>query len=157
MHEHPLTGTIGAEITGVDLSQLISGDLAGWLKHALARHQVLFFRDQHLSLDQLKSLIGAFGPLMRLPYVEPLQGEPEIIRVLKAADEKGGVFGGAWHTDFSFLERPHAGSILAAEIVPPYGGGTVWVSQPQPGRRCPSHCSSCSPGATPSMSASPVA
>ena len=129
MQEHPLTGTIGAEIAGIDLGQPISADLAGWLKDALARHQVLFFRDQHLSLDRLKALTRAFGAPMRLPYVEPLEGEPEIIRVLKEADEKGGVFGGDWHTDFSFLERPPAGSILSAEVVPPYGGDTVWVSQ----------------------------
>ena len=129
MQEHPLTGTIGAEITGIDLRQSISDDLAGSLKDALARHQVLFFRDQPVSLDQLKALTRAFGPTMRLPYVQPLEGEPEIIRVLKEADERGGVFGGDWHTDFSFLERPPAGSILAAEVVPPYGGDTVWVSQ----------------------------
>jgi taurine dioxygenase len=129
VEEHRLTGTIGAEITGIDLRQSISDDLATSLRDALARHQVLFFRDQYLSLDQLKSLTRAFGALMRLPYVEPLDGEPEIIRVLKEADEKGGVFGGDWHTDFSFLERPPAGSLLSAEVVPPYGGDTLWISQ----------------------------
>ena len=67
MEEHRLTGTIGAEITGVDLRQSLSDDLAGLLRHALAHHQVLFFRDQHLSLDQLKALTRAFGPLMQLP------------------------------------------------------------------------------------------
>jgi len=129
MKEHPLTGTIGAEITGIHLHQSISEDLAGLLRHALARHQVLFFRDQHLSLDRLKATTRAFGPLMRLPYVQPLEGEPEVIRVLKEADEQGGVFGGDWHTDFSFLERPPAGSVLSAQLVPPHGGDTVWVSQ----------------------------
>ncbi len=129
LSEHPLTGTIGAEIEGVDLTQKISGDLAGALKDALARHQVLFFRGQHLSLHQLKTLTRAFGAPVRLPYVEPLEGEPEVIRVLKEADEGGGVFGGDWHTDFSFLERPPAGSLLSAEVIPPYGGDTVWVSQ----------------------------
>ncbi len=129
MKEHPLTGAIGAEITGIDLRQAISDDLAGSLRDALARHQALFFRDQRLSLEQLKVLTRAFGPPMRLPYVQPLEGEPEIIRVLKEADERGGVFGGDWHTDFSFLERPPAGSILSADVIPPHGGDTVWVSQ----------------------------
>lgn len=129
MKEHPLTGAIGAEITGIDLRQAISDDLAGSLRDALARHQALFFRDQRLSLEQLKALTRAFGPLMRLPYVQPHQGEPEVIRVLKEADERGGVFGGEWHTDFSFLERPPAGSVLSADVVPPYGGDTVWASQ----------------------------
>ncbi|HUS52678.1 MAG TPA: TauD/TfdA family dioxygenase [Thermohalobaculum sp.] len=129
LNEHPVTGTIGVEIDGTDLRQPISDDLAGGLRDALARHQVLFFRDQHLSLDALKALTRAFGPLMQLPYVTPHDGEPEVIRVLKEADEGGGVFGGEWHTDFSFLERPPAGSLLSAEVVPPYGGDTVWVSQ----------------------------
>lgn len=129
MKEHPLTGAIGAEVTGIDLRQAISDDLAGSLRDALARHQALFFRDQRLSLEQLKVLTRAFGPLMRLPYVQPMEGEPEVIRVLKEADERGGVFGGDWHTDFSFLERPPAGSVLSADVVPPYGGDTVWVSQ----------------------------
>ena len=129
MNEHPLTGFIGAEVDGVDLRQPISSDLAECLRDALARHQVLFFRDQHLSLAGLKALTGAFGPIMQLPYVEPLEGEPEVIRVLKEADERGGVFGGDWHTDFSFLEHPPAGSLLSADVVPAYGGDTVWASQ----------------------------
>jgi taurine dioxygenase len=129
MQEHPLTGHIGAEIDGVDLRQAISPDLAERLREALGRHQVVFFRDQHLSIDQLKALTSAFGPLMRLPYVSPLDGEPEVIRVLKEADERGGVFGGDWHTDFSFLERPPAGSLLSADVVPAFGGDTVWASQ----------------------------
>ena len=78
---------------------------------------------------QLKNLTRAFGAPVRLPYVAALEGEPEVIAVLKEADERGGVFGGDWHTDFSFLERPPAGSLLAAEVIPPYGGDTVYVSQ----------------------------
>ena len=81
MEMHRLTGTIGAEITGIDLRQPISDDLRGLLRHELARHQVVFFRDQHLSLDQLKAFTQVFGPLARLPYVQPLEGEPEVIRV----------------------------------------------------------------------------
>lgn len=129
LNEHPLTGYIGAEIDGVDLRQPVSDDLAGTLRDALARHQVLLFRDQNLSIAELKALTSAFGPIMQLPYVEPLDGEPNVIRVLKEADERGGVFGGDWHTDFSFLERPPAGSLLSADVVPAYGGDTVWASQ----------------------------
>ncbi|HUF86335.1 MAG TPA: TauD/TfdA family dioxygenase [Thermohalobaculum sp.] len=127
LSERPLTASIGAEIEGIDLRQPVSADLAGRLRAALARHQVLFLRDQHLSLDQLKALTRAFGEPMQLPYVAPLEGEPEVIRVLKEADERGGVFGGDWHTDFSFLETPPAGSILAGEVIPPVGGDTLWA------------------------------
>lgn len=127
--ERPVTGYIGAEIEGVDLTQTISRDLAESLCEALARHQVIFFRDQRLTIDQQKTLTLAFGPLARLPYVEPLDDDPDVIRVAKSADEAGGVFGGDWHTDFSFLEAPPAGSLLNAVEVPAVGGDTIWASQ----------------------------
>ena len=129
MIEEPLTGAIGAAIEGVDLTGEIPDALAGDLREALARHQVLFFRGQFPTIGQQKALTRIFGPLMRAPYVAPLDDEPEVIRVLKEADEEGGVFGGDWHTDFSFLERPPAGSVLNAIETPPFGGDTVWVSQ----------------------------
>lgn len=129
MIEQPLTGAIGAEVEGVDLTGEIPDALAGALRDALARHQVIFLRGQSPTIEQQKALTRLFGPLMRAPYVAPMEREPDVIRVLKEADEGGGVFGGDWHTDFSFLERPPAGSVLHALETPPHGGDTLWVSQ----------------------------
>ena len=125
----PLTSAIGAEIEGIDLTEPLSAERADQLRGLLARHHVLFFRAQHLNLEQQKRFTEAFGPLLSLPYVTPMEGEPQVIRVYKGAEERGGVFGGDWHTDFSFLERPPAGSVLSAHTVPPQGGDTLWVSQ----------------------------
>ncbi len=124
-----LTTSIGAEVRGIDLSQPVSDNLAGELKALLAEHQVIFFRDQHLNIEQQKAVTTAFGPLMKLPYVTPFEGDLEVICVYKGADERGGVFGGDWHTDFSFLEQPPAGSVLNAKTLPLHGGDTLWVSQ----------------------------
>ena len=124
----PITPAIGAEVCGLDLAKT-SSEQAVALKQALARHQVLFFRDQSLDLSAQKRLTALLGPVLRLPYVEPMADEPDVIRVLKEADEGGGVFGGDWHTDFSFLDAPPAGSILNAREVPPVGGDTIWASQ----------------------------
>ena len=124
-----LTGNIGAEISGIDLRETISEAAAATLKDCLALHQVIFLRAQHLDLQQQKTLTGLFGPALQLPYVTPMDAEPEIIRVYKGADEKGGVFGGDWHSDFSFLEVPPSGSVLNAHTLPPYGGDTLWASQ----------------------------
>lgn len=129
LREHPATGTIGAEIEGVDLSGPIPAALGRALRETLARRQVIFFRNQNLDLAALRRLTAAFGRPMVLPYVRPVEGEPEVIRVLKEADETGGVFGGDWHADFSFLERPPAGSVLSGEVIPPFGGDTLWASQ----------------------------
>ncbi len=125
-----LTGFVGAEVAGLDLAQPLSDTAAADLRAALTAHGVLMIRDQHLTLLQQKQLTRTFGPAMQLPYVAPLEGDPEVIAVLKeAAESAGGVFGGAWHSDFSFLENPPAGSILSAVEVPPYGGDTLWASQ----------------------------
>ncbi len=125
-----MTGTIGAEIDGIDLAAPIEAPLADALRAALWRHQVLVFHGQHLDLAAQKRLTAVFGPAMRLPYVTPLDDDPEVIAVLKeASEQKVGVFGGEWHSDFSFLESPPAGSVLNAVEVPEVGGDTVWANQ----------------------------
>ena len=120
----PLTGRIGAEIRGVDPT----APDAEALRAALARHAVLVIRGAGLDLERQRRLTAAFGAPMTLPYVPPMPDAPDAIRVVKEADDPGGVFGGDWHSDFSFLERPPAGSVLCAVEPPPWGGDTVWTS-----------------------------
>jgi len=126
---HPITGTIGAEVTGVDLAAPISAGLGAELRALLSRHLVLVFRDQHIDLSAQKCLTSVFGTPMHLPYIEPMEEDPEVIRVLKEADDRSGVFGGDWHSDLSFIPEPPAGSVLNAIDLPPYGGDTLFASQ----------------------------
>ena len=128
LDETPLTPALGSEIAGVDLAAPIDHDLAAALREALARRQVLVFRGQATDLDAQLALTAAFGEPLRLPYLEPMPDRPEVIRVHKPASDRGGVFGGDWHADLSFLERPPGGSVLAAAVVPPVGGDTLWAS-----------------------------
>ncbi len=129
LNELALTGRVGAEIEGIDLRRPIAEDAAAALRDALARHAVIFFREQFLDIAQQKALTQVFGPLARSTYIEGMPEDPYVIRVIKEADETGGVFGGAWHSDLSFLEQPPAGSVLNAVEVPPYGGDTLWANQ----------------------------
>jgi taurine dioxygenase len=46
---HPLSPTIGAEVTGVDLAADLDEDLAGEMRRALLEWKVLFFRDQDIT------------------------------------------------------------------------------------------------------------
>jgi taurine dioxygenase len=124
-----LTGALGAEIRGVDLSKPLSNSLAQDIRQALVDHLVLFFRGQRLTPDQQIQFSRLFGPLCRVPYVRAMEGYPDIIAVLKEADErKISTFGNAWHSDFSFLEEPPMASILYALEVPSHGGDTLWIN-----------------------------
>ncbi len=125
----PLTAVIGAEIVGVDLASGLSDATLGQIRAALVEHQVIFFRDQKFSLEDLEKFSSRFGPLLRVPYVEPIDGHPDIIAVLKEANEvRISTFGGEWHSDFSYLEAPPALTLLYAEDVPEGRGATLWTS-----------------------------
>ncbi|KAF1070259.1 MAG: (R)-phenoxypropionate/alpha-ketoglutarate-dioxygenase [Pseudomonas citronellolis] len=124
----PATGAIGAEVREVDLRQLGSAGFAE-LRQALLAHKVLFIRDQSLTLEELEAITLHFGEFGREPYVQGLPGHEHVVRVVKEADEKTPVvFGGAWHTDWSFQERPPAFTLLYGVDIPPFGGDTLYAN-----------------------------
>ena len=125
----PIAGSLGAEVGGVALGRPLQTGTRAALRRALNEHLVLFWRDQVLTPDQQLAFSTCFGPLIRVPYVKPLADYPEIIAVLKEAEERAiSTFGGTWHTDFSFLQAPPMGSVLYALEVPRRGGDTIWAN-----------------------------
>lgn len=125
----PVAGALGVEIGGIDASRPMSAAAVEALRAALDRYLVVFLRDQTMSLEQLKSFSENFGALTRVPYIRALADHPDIIAVLKEPEERDiSTFGGTWHTDFSFLERPPVASILLADQVPGVGGDTLWAN-----------------------------
>lgn len=117
----------GAEIGGVDLAGGLSAAEVAAVQAAFARHSVVWFRDQPLTHSQLEALslqLGAFGAE---PYAAPLPGHPHILEVRREPQETVAVFGGGWHSDWSFLETPPAATLLHAKIIPPVGGDTLFA------------------------------
>jgi len=125
----PVTGVIGAEIEGVDLSASLTDAVFEKIRAALTEHLVLFFRDQNPSLEQQIAFTQRFGPPARTPFIETMPDHPEVIEVIKEPDEKSRfVFGGGWHSDFSFQKQPPYVTCLRAEEVPDFGGDTLWAN-----------------------------
>lgn len=124
----PVAGALGAVVTGIDLAAVTEAEQLEGVRKALADHLVAFLPDQHLSLDNLERVTDLLGGRDVTPYVEPVEGRPYVIRVIK---EPGDVlnFANAWHTDLSYLAEPPSYTLLHAWEVPPHGGDTIWANQ----------------------------
>ncbi len=123
----PLAGSLGAEIGGVDLATL--RDASAWkeILEAFARHAVLVFRDQRLEPVDLMRVGEQFGPPCHYPFVIGMPGFPYIFEIIKEASESRN-FGGAWHSDSSYLAEPPLATLLHAMETPTHGGDTLFTN-----------------------------
>ena len=121
-------GALGAELSGVDLSQDLPDTTIAAIRQALVDHQVIFFRDQALTPQRQTAFGARFGPLNIHPYVTGMAEHPAVMEVVKEPQDRIN-FGGGWHSDMSFLESPAIGSILYAVETPEVGGDTLFASQ----------------------------
>ena len=123
-----VAGALGAEISGVDLSQGVSAQLAADIRKVFLDHQVIFLRNQSLTPAQFLAFAKSMGEPVEYPFVKGLDGFPHIIEVKKLEHEKVN-FGGIWHSDTTYLDVPPMGSMLLSREVPPYGGDTLFANQ----------------------------
>lgn len=123
----PLSSALGAVIGGVDLARPLEDEIFAEVRRAFLEHLVVFFRDQSLKPEQLVTFARRFGPIGIYPFAAPLKDHPEVIAVIKEPGQKTN-FGGFWHSDTAYLERPSLGSVLYAKQVPPLGGDTLFAN-----------------------------
>ena len=123
----PLSGAIGAEIHGIDLRSPVSDETVARIRKIWLEHSVIFFRDQDLPPKDFAAFARRFGEVVDYPFLKGLDDSPEVIEVAKLEHERVN-FGGLWHTDTAYLERPPMGTMLVAREVPPYGGDTLFAS-----------------------------
>lgn len=116
---HP---SIGAEISGIDLSKPIDAATRDVLSHALADHLALVFHDQTLTPEQYIAAAEMFGPPMRQHYSQHnMPGFPDIGLVWHRNGQRPAE---RWHTDHTNRERPPAATMLYGVEIPSAGGGT---------------------------------
>jgi alpha-ketoglutarate-dependent taurine dioxygenase len=124
----PLAGALGAEIRGLDLARPFEPEVAEDLRKAFVRYHMIAVRDQKLDLDDYRRFARLFGEFSGNPIHVAIPGYPEFVRVVKEPNDTGPTFGGSWHTDLPWFERPPKATMLYAEEVPPYGGDTLYAS-----------------------------
>ncbi len=125
----PITGALGADVYGADLGKAPDDELLNAVKQLLAEYLVVVFRDQKLNIEQFEQFARRLGSYGETPFITPLQGHPNVVSVVREADEAGELFGGAWHSDWSFQSRPPSYTLLYAKEVPACGGDTVFTNQ----------------------------
>ncbi len=123
----PIAGALGAEIGGVDLGAELDDETVAEIRRAWLEHLVVFFRDQVLGPAEFLAFARRIGEPVEYPFVKGIDGYPEIISVAKLPNETVN-FGGIWHSDTVYLERPPMATLLIAREVPPAGGDTLWAN-----------------------------
>jgi taurine dioxygenase len=124
----PVSGALGAEIESVDAARSLDSDVIAEIRRALLDHLVVFFRGQKLSPQQQLAFAGRFGEPMEYPQLKGLPECPLVTPVVKLEHERVN-FGGIWHSDTTYLERPPMASMLYAVETPPHGGDTLFANQ----------------------------
>ncbi len=119
-----LSGALGAEVQGVNLKDS-SKENFKIINNLLLEHKVIFFRDQNITCEEQINIAKKFGPLEKHVYVKALKNYPEIIRIIKGAEEKH-QWGETWHTDVSYNPKPTKVIILRSRKIPPVGGDTMF-------------------------------
>ena len=126
MNITPLHPSLGAEITGVDLSKPIDASTREALTRALADHLALVFRGQSLTPQQYLGAASLFGPPMEQHYSQHhMPGFPLIGIIWHRNGQQPAEM---WHTDHTNRERPPAATILYGVEIPSAGGGTSVAS-----------------------------
>src|SRR5690349_16963089 len=80
----PLSGSVGAELLGIDLSADLGHSVVAEIRQTWLKYGVIFFRDQDLPPSKFLAFAKRFGALVEYPFIN---GIPEIIPVIKLEHE----------------------------------------------------------------------
>ena len=125
---NPVSGALGAEIKGVDISIPLEAEVVSEIRDALLKHLVIFFQNQVITPRQQLNFAEQFGIPMEYPQLKGLPDCPLVTEVIKLEHETLN-FGGVWHSDTTYLQQPPMASLLYAIEIPPYGGDTLFSNQ----------------------------
>ena len=123
----PTSGSIGAEIHGVNLSTDLSDAVFSEIRQTFIDHGLIFFRNQELTPDDHLRFAKRWGEININRFFAKVEGYEQIAEVKKDPDQEINI-GGAWHTDHSYDQIPAMGSILLAKETPKTGGDTLFAN-----------------------------
>ncbi len=126
----PTGKTLGATVTGVDLSRPLSNDDFAQTLQALGQYGVLRFSGQHISAAELRDFSLRFGPIQVGVSEGFRHPDAREVGILSNVVENGKPIGLAdagqdWHTDMSYRETIGFVNVLYAMKVPVRNGKAI--------------------------------
>lgn len=120
-------GALGAYVRGVSVAEVPgSAELFAGIREALLEHSVLFLRDQAVTPQQFQAFARCFGQVEGHPAYQTVDGAPDV-QILESTPEAPSKIE-VWHTDMTFRPAPPAITLLHGQVIPAYGGDTLWAS-----------------------------
>lgn len=125
--------TFGAIVEGINLGAETDPETLTEVKNLWAEHQLLLFRNQDLTEEQLVAFSRGLGDLeihLRREYLSPDNPEILMISNMKDGDRAIGILSDTevgWHYDQIYLPKPAVGSLLYSVILPSDGGQTSFA------------------------------
>ncbi len=127
MRVEKAAGALGAYITGINLAEVGESDvLFAEVRRALIEHEVLFIRGQGIQPVEYQVFARRFGQIESHPAYPTVSGAADV-QVLESTAEAPSKIE-AWHSDMTFRPAPPAVTMLHGQIIPAYGGDTLWAS-----------------------------
>ena len=99
----PISGAVGAVLSGVDLGTDLSDEEIATIRQALLDHGVIFFHDQDFDANQHKRLARRFGDIFNHPFL--ISEDPDIVTIVRNPGDKR-IVGEDWHSDTTMMPEP---------------------------------------------------
>jgi len=135
-----ITNHIGAEVSGIDLTQNVNDNVVAAVQAALDEHSVLVFRDQRFDDETQTAFSARWGLLETTVYKREGDGGVPVANITNVDFRTNEIFppdhprlksnsgNEMWHTDSSFKPVPAYCSMLSGREVPPQGGETQFAT-----------------------------
>jgi len=133
-HENPMSlkvdkaaGALGAFVSGANLADIASHDaLAQQVRDLAVAHEVIFLRDQHVDASTFADFAARFGTIMDHGAYGTVKEAPSV-QVLKSTAQAPSKIE-VWHSDMTFAGAPPSFTLLHGQLIPAFGGDTLWAS-----------------------------
>jgi len=124
----PLSTVVGAEVSGMDFSEIADDPKAGTLREAFRQYELLLFRNAKLTVEEQSRFGRLFGEIMVRGDYKPNEFPDTQHISNRRADGMLGDGELRFHCDQLFYKEPLSALMLYAVEVPDSGGETLFCN-----------------------------